>query len=313
VVVSNVETLVNIAAAAEGRPVLQKTITVAGAVGSPVSVMVPIGTSWRDCVALAGGLTTDNPILNLGGLMMGDITDNLDTPVSKTTAGAVILPRDHPVMVRKLKPVQAQARIGKSACDQCRYCTEYCPRFLLGYAVEPHQVMRSLGFTGTGEDYWNSWAALCCSCGLCTLYACPEELFPKEACDHSKAQLRQAGWKWRGPSVVQPHPMREGRRVPIRSLVKRLHLRDYDLPAPFRAEPFAPKEGEVLLKQSAGQPNVPLVRVGERVSAGQALGAVPAGALGAVIHAPFAGTVTAVSPGSIRLRRSEGSSGNSCS
>ena len=32
---------------------------------------------------------------------------------------------------------------------------------------------------------------MCCACGLCTLYACPEELFPKEACDQSKAELKQ--------------------------------------------------------------------------------------------------------------------------
>ena len=44
------------------------------------------------------------------------------------------------------------AHIGKSACDQCSYCTEFCPRYLLGYEVQPHKVMRSLGFTVTGGD-----------------------------------------------------------------------------------------------------------------------------------------------------------------
>ena len=47
------------------------------------------------------------------------------------------------------------ARIGKSACDQCSYCTEFCPRYLLGYDVQPHKVMRSLSFTATGADIWN--------------------------------------------------------------------------------------------------------------------------------------------------------------
>ena len=105
-----------------------------------------------------------------------------------------------------------QAQIGKSACDQCRYCTEFCPRFLLGYAVEPHQVMRSLGLHATGAAHWNEWATLCCSCGLCTLYACPEELFPKEACDDAKAELRKAGPRWTGPrrDALRPHPLRDG-------------------------------------------------------------------------------------------------------
>ena len=68
-------------------------------------------------------------------------------------------------------------RIGKSSCDQCSYCTELCPRYLLGYHVEPHKVMRSLGFSLSGEDFWNQMGLLCCECSLCTLYACPEDLY----------------------------------------------------------------------------------------------------------------------------------------
>ena len=38
------------------------------------------------------------------------------------------------------------AKIGRSACDQCRFCTEFCPRYLLGHPIEPHRAMQSLGF-----------------------------------------------------------------------------------------------------------------------------------------------------------------------
>jgi Na+-translocating ferredoxin:NAD+ oxidoreductase RnfC subunit len=287
VVVCNVETFVNVAAAAEGRPVTHKTLTLAGAVKQPATLTVPVGTTFRDALAAAGGPTTEQPVLCVGGLMMGETTADLDTPVTKTTTGAVVLPRDHPVIVRKLKPAAAQNAIGKSACDQCRYCTEYCPRFLLGYAVEPHQVMRSLAFTATGAAHWNQWAALCCACGLCTLYACPEELYPKEACDQSKAEMRRAGLKWTGPATVRPHPMRDGRRVPIKSLMRRLHIQQYDHPAPWEPVTLEPRRVVLPLKQHAGVPNLPLVRAGETVRAGQALGRVPDGALGAPVHAPF--------------------------
>jgi Na+-translocating ferredoxin:NAD+ oxidoreductase RnfC subunit len=302
-VVNNVETLANVAAASTGQPVLQKTLTIAGAVRQPVTVTVPIGTSFRECLGPAGGLTTNDPVLCLGGLMMGQTTDDLDTPITKTSTGVVILPRDHPVIQRKLQPGRSQARIGKSACDQCRYCTEFCPRFLLGYAVEPHQVMRSLGFTATGQDYWNQWAALCCACGLCTLYACPEQLFPKEACDDSKARMRQAGLKWTGPARVKVHPLREGRRVPIQSLIQRLHVGQYNRPTPFNPTVLAPRQVVLPLKQGAGAPNHPVVRAGDRVQAGQPIGEVPANALGAILHAPFAGTITAVTPDCLHLSR----------
>jgi Na+-translocating ferredoxin:NAD+ oxidoreductase RnfC subunit len=302
-VVGNVETLVNVARASDGRPVTHKTLTIAGAVRRPVSLTVPLGTSYRDCIAAAGGLAAEDPVLCLGGMMMGETTDDLDTPVTKTSTGVIVLPRTHHVVERKLKPPKIQAAIGKSACDQCRYCTEYCPRFLLGYLVEPHQVMRSLAFTATGQEHWNDWAALCCSCGLCTLYACPEELFPKEACDNSKAAMRAAGRKWAGPQTVKPHPMREGRRVPIKSLVRKLHLQAYDVDAPLRPEPLEPGRVVLRLKQSAGSAAVPSVRAGDRVSAGQVVASPPAEALGALLHAPFDGRIEAVGDRALTLIR----------
>jgi Na+-translocating ferredoxin:NAD+ oxidoreductase RnfC subunit len=300
-VVQNVETLANIAAAAEGRPVIRKTLTIAGAVREPATFEVPLGISLRECIAAAGGATVEDPVLNIGGMMMGETTADLDRPVTKTTAGVIVLPRDHQVMERKLKSPQQQAAIGKSACDQCRYCTEFCPRFLLGYAVEPHQVMRSLGFTATGAERFSEWAGLCCSCGLCTLYACPEQLYPKEACDDSKAVLRSKGWKWSGAASVEAHPMHDGRRVPIKSLVRRLGLEGYEHPAPLRTGVLSTSRAVLPLKQHAGPPALAKVVAGETVAAGQVLAEPAPDALGAILHAPFAATVEAVTGHAIIL------------
>jgi Na+-translocating ferredoxin:NAD+ oxidoreductase RnfC subunit len=301
-VVQNVETLANIAAAAEGRPVIRKILTIAGAVREPASFDVPLGISLRECIAAAGGATIDDPVLAIGGMMMGETTTDLDRPVTKTTAGVIVLPRDHPVMARKLKSPQQKAAIGKSACDQCRYCTEFCPRFLLGYAVEPHQVMRSLGFTATGAERFSEWAGLCCSCGLCTLYACPEALYPKEACDESKAVLRDKGWKWSGATSVEAHPLLTGRRVPIKSLMRRLSIDAYDHPAPLREAVLTTERAVMPLKQHAGAPAIAKVSVGQAVAAGQVLAEPAPDALGAILHAPFAATVEAVSGQAIILR-----------
>jgi Na+-translocating ferredoxin:NAD+ oxidoreductase RnfC subunit len=303
VVVCNVETFVNIAAAAEGQPVTHKTLTIAGAVRHPMTMTVPLGTSLRECIAAAGGATVADPVLAIGGMMMGETTDDLDRPVGKTTGGAIVLAREHHVIERKLKPPAVQNAIGKSACDQCRYCTELCPRYLLGYAVEPHQVMRSLAFTATGAAHWNEWAAMCCACGLCTLYACPEELFPKEACDQSKAEMKKANVKWSGPTTVKVHPIRDGRRLPIKSLMKKLNLTQYDNAAHWQEAGLAPARVKLPLKQSAGSACNALVSPGDRVTAGQAVGAVPDKALGAIVHAPFAGTIGEVTATHIVLNR----------
>jgi Na+-translocating ferredoxin:NAD+ oxidoreductase RnfC subunit len=302
-VVNNVETLANIAAAAEGRPVIEKTLTVAGAVNHPVTLTVPIGMTFREVIEATGGFAVSDPVLCIGGLMMGETTENLDAPITKTTTGVVVLPRTHHVIERKLKPAKTQAKIGKSACDQCRYCTEYCPRFLLGYDVQPHAVMRSLAFTATGAEYWNQLAALCCSCGLCTLYACPEELYPKEACDDSKAAMRQTNLKWTGKTEVKPHGMRDGRRVPIRSLMRKLRIMEYDAAAPLEKVELQPKRAVLPLKQNAGAANLARVKAGDRVAAGQPIGEIPEKALGAPLHAPFAGVVESATDKQIILNR----------
>ncbi len=300
-VVNNVETFVNIAAAAQGKPLTHKMLTIAGAVRSPATLLVPLGASFRHCLEAVGGLTTDDPVLCIGGLMMGQTTDDLDSPVTKTATGVVILPRSHHVMERKLKPNTAQARIGKSACDQCRYCTEYCPRFLLGYGVEPHQVMRSLAFTATGAAYWNQWAALCCACGLCTLFACPEELYPKEACDDAKTEMRRANQKWTGPTPSRAHAIREGRHVPIKTLTRKLDVQNYDLPAPFWPGELHPQRMVLPLKQSAGTAALPQVKIGDRVTGGQVIAAPAPDTLGAVLHAPLDGRVSEITPREIIL------------
>jgi len=164
-------------------------------------------------------------------------------------------------------------------------------------------VMRSLAFTATGAEYWNQWASLCCSCGLCTLYACPEELFPKEACDDSKAAMRRANLKWTGPTTLKAHPMRDGRHVPIKTLTKKLHVQQYDLPAPLWTGQLEPRRLVLPLKQSAGSACLPKVKAGESVAAGQVIGEPPPNALGAVLHAPLPGTVQEANEQQITLIR----------
>jgi len=148
---------------------------------------------------VAGGATVGEFGIFVSGIMMGQFTWDLEDVVTKTTAGLIILPRDHYLIARKDRTQEQRNRIGKSACDQCSYCTEFCPRYLLGYEVMPHKVMRSLGFTTTGGLHWSQWGELCCACGLCTLYACPEDLYPKEACDQAKTERRAAGLRFEQP------------------------------------------------------------------------------------------------------------------
>lgn len=294
-VVNNVETLYNVFRAAAGHPVTHKFLSIAGAVAHPVTAVVPLGTSFREVLSLAGGATADPIAVFVGGVMMGTLTFDLETPVTKTTTGLIVLPVEHPLVQRKKRPEREMHRIGKSACDQCSYCTEFCPRYLLGYDVQPHKVMRSLGFTASGGELWTKWGELCCACGLCTLYACPEDLFPKEACDWAKRTNREHHICWTGAGgSVLPHPLRPSRRVPLKQLVRRLGLADYDVPAPFTETELQPRRVRLPLRQHFGVPAQPLVSVGDRVQCGTKLAEVPPGQLGVPVHASIDGVVRQV-------------------
>jgi Na+-translocating ferredoxin:NAD+ oxidoreductase RnfC subunit len=295
IVVNNVETMYNIARAVTGTPVIEKFITVSGAVNRPVTFTAPIGMSYRDAIELAGGAAVSEFALFVSGIMMGKLEFNLDLPITKTCAGLIVLPVDHNLVQRRGQPEQNMHRIGKSACDQCSYCTELCPRYLLGYDVQPHKVMRSLSFTATGENIWNQYAQLCCACGLCTLYACPESLFPKEACDKGKRDLKAQGIKWTGNRDVKPHPMYEYRRTPLKQLINRMAITEYDLPTPFSNSDFQPQRVEIPLSQHVGAPAQPVVEVGQRIDRGQLIGEIPPGQLGARIHASIGGVVQSIS------------------
>lgn len=300
-VVNNVETLMNVKHAADEIPVTEKFICVAGAVKKPSSFFVPVGTTACEVIELAGGSTEADYAVFNGGLMMGKLMTNLDEPVTKTTGGFIVLPKKHNLVFRMSQPEKNWHRIGKSACDQCSYCTEFCPRYLLGYDVQPHKVMRSLGFTATGAGYWNQMAELCCSCGLCTLYACPEELFPKEACDQSKRQMREEGVKYVQKHPVKVHPMKEGRRVPLKMLMKKLNVSQYAADTPFIDVNYQPMEVKIKLKQAVGEPSIPVVALRDRVRKGDVIATIPEGKLGSTIHASISGTVIDVNNDFIRI------------
>ncbi len=294
-VVNNVETLYQVRQAAAGIPVTRKFLTVCGAVREPMTLWAPIGMRFRELLDVAGGARVADPVLFVNGLMMGTLCTDLEEVVTKTTGGLIVLPSNHYLVTRRTRTQEEMNRIGKSACDQCSYCTELCPRYLLGYEVMPHKVMRGLGFSTTGAQHWDQWAELCCSCGICTLYACPEDLYPKEACDQAKGDRRAAGLRFVQEAPVQVHPMKEYRGVPLSQLRQRLQVEEYECPTPYAEIALQPSRVRIPWKQHAGEPAQPLVSVGQHVHVGDVLGAPAPGMLGAMVHASIDGRVQSIS------------------
>jgi Na+-translocating ferredoxin:NAD+ oxidoreductase RnfC subunit len=306
-VVMNVETALNVAQAAQ-QPVTEKFLTIAGAVARPVTLRVPVGVTLAQCVAAAGGATVPDANYIVGGVMMGYLEDDQQALVDKTTGGLIVLPSDHVVVRRRRQDWRQITRIGRSACDQCSFCTELCPRWLLGHPIEPHRAMRSLEFNLVGEANVIG-TSFCCECNLCSLYSCPEDLDPKNVCAQNKRRLASQKQRWQNPpfNPQRPEMHLENRKAPMSRLIRKLGLAHFHNEGPLDAQLLAAAKVGVKLKQHLGTACEPIVDVGQRVSKGQLLGRPPLTdgkpALGTAVHASLDGTVTAISGGIVWIEQ----------
>lgn len=313
--VINVETLRNIMWALKDRPVVTTCVTVAGAVQDPVTLEVPIGTSFEVLLDLAGGVTIPDYKLIVGGPMTGRILPNkargepgeeiLGSPeavVTKTTKGLVVLPPHHPICRQYALSVGAMLQRAQSACCQCRLCTDLCPRYLLGYSIEPHRVLNRINHGQTTDPLAIAQALLCSDCGVCELYACPVDLSPRYMYQTLKSELVRQG----APSPydgigTQGGPRRAwvGRHVPTSHLLTRLGLVPYDKKAIWLPLECSPRQVTIPLKQHIGVAAQPVIRAGDRVVTGQVIAVPPPDKLGAMMHSSIAGQVLEVSEAAV--------------
>lgn len=301
VVVYNVETMYNLYCAVhEKKPVTEKLVSIVGEVEHPLTIRLPLGATVKQAVALAGRITTDNPVYLMGGPMMGRLGEE-HTLITKTTNAIIVLPKEHYLARRMEKNLDIERRRASSACCQCRACTELCSRHMLGHPIEPHLVMRAVGQQDLSDlrIYMNT--AYCSGCGICENYACPQGLSPRSIIQQFKSGLRNAGVKVEKlePALVEWD--RELKKLPVHRLAKRLGLAGYDVAAPFVEERAEVKRVSIPMSQHIGAPALPVVLKGERVVRGQQIGR-PAEGLSVGIHASIEGIVEKVSDKEILIK-----------
>jgi Na+-translocating ferredoxin:NAD+ oxidoreductase RnfC subunit len=293
--VINVETLLNIYdIMTAGKPVIDTYVTLTGEVKRPLTTKLPLGITVKEALEVAGGTTIDEFVVINGGPMMGKIVD-VDSTITKTTKGLIVLPKMHPLIISKTKPVKESMKMAAIACMQCNYCTELCPRYSLGHNLEPHKLMRIAAYASTLDTSTQATNAfLCCECGLCQ-YACVMDLQPWKINTMLKRELGGRGIK--NPHHNAPEsavPFREGKQFNVYRLVSRLGLTKYDLPAPMVETENNYKKVSLLLSQHIGAPAQPVVKVGEQVDQGQLVAEIPEGKLSSRIFASISGRVSAV-------------------
>lgn len=158
VIVSNIGTA---KAAADmtfaGIPLTRRIVTVTGSVKNPGNYLVPIGTSARELLNLAGGVTVEKNRIIAGGPMTGPcVASDWNGEeelfyVTKNTSGILVLP---------------DREYEESPCIRCAGCESVCPAGLVPYQIE---------FAYMDEDYdlcEELYASECIACGCCS-YICP--------------------------------------------------------------------------------------------------------------------------------------------
>lgn len=158
VIVSNVGTA---KAAADmtfaGIPLTRRIVTVTGSVKNPGNYLVPVGTSAKELLNLAGGVTVEKNRIIAGGPMTGPcVASDWNGKeelfyVTKNTSGILVLPDNE---------------YEESPCIRCAGCESVCPAGLVPYQIE---------FAYLEEDYdlcEELYASECIACGCCS-YICP--------------------------------------------------------------------------------------------------------------------------------------------
>lgn len=307
-VVDNVGTLLNIFDALQGRPVVDKFLSVVGEVKAPIMLHVPVGTAITECVKAAEPTIGDYGLI-LGGPMMGKVLlsqAEIDAAVvTKTTGNVIVLPRDHYLFRRSALPMASIRHQTRSACIQCRMCTDLCPRYLIGHQIRPNMVMRNLWREEGMEDneeYRKAFgdAANCCDCGVCEMFACPMGLSPRKVNQYIKGQLRERGIQVPRNMEPEARSFVDQRHTPTDRLVARLGLSQYYGLHAHECLELNPSEVFFPFSQHIGKPASMVKAVGDTVERGEVLAEAAEG-LSANIHASISGVVVEVTDKGARI------------
>ena len=301
-VVCNVESLLNVSLAMDGNPVTHRYLTLAGEVPTPMILKVPVGTPVSEVLAFAGATPGHGFRVVDGGPMMGRVLDDLDSPVTKTTSGLIVLPETHNVVAGKIKDPHVIRNVTTSVCCQCSHCTDLCPRHLLGHKLHPHKLMRR--WSGDMDPRGYMEALLCSECGICEKFACPMGISPREVNAQIKKALGEKGIRYKSPGTEPENSLfMETRQIPTRRLMHRLGITEYDAHPGFFEKELVPGKLILPLNQHIGAPAAAVVAEGDEVLPGDLVADIPEGKMGARIHTGLKGIVTSVSNEAVTIER----------
>lgn len=299
-VVDNVATVLSIRDASDSIPFTEKYLTVTGEVLNPSVIKVPIGTSFMHCIELCGGTQMKSIFVVAGGPMMGkvlSIEEAQKSFVTKTTSGILVLSEDNAINNRHKLQISHMLNRAKSTCIQCTYCTQLCPRNLIGHPLKPHMIMRKMSTCTDIDEMLNDpiiqSAAICSECGVCEVYACPMGLAPRGINQLLKSKLAKAKIRYqKGCEDYHANEDRELRKPSAKRIAYRAGVGKYYSIDNHTYIEDTPKSVTIPLNMNIGALSDPIVANGENVKKGQLIAECPRDALGSNVHASIDGKIT---------------------
>ena len=142
----------------EGKPVIERIVTVAGsAMKAPVNALTRVGTPLGYLAEQCGGFVKTPKKIVLGGPMMGICATSFDAPTVKGTAGVLFFTEDE------------DKHVEFPTCIRCGKCITVCPMNL-----EP-VFMYMYYSKGDFENLEKYHVLDCFECGSCS-YNCPARM-----------------------------------------------------------------------------------------------------------------------------------------
>jgi len=170
VIVQNVGTIYAIYEAIyNGKPLVERVVTVSGEVNEPKNLLARFGTSAKELIEQCGDKKPDANIVIFGGPMMGISQISFDTPIQKGT-NSILIKKDDKQL--------------ESNCIRCGSCIETCPMNLMPMMYVA--LVKKRKYPELKECYIEN----CVECGSCA-YGCPAKIPIVQYIKTGKSELQR--------------------------------------------------------------------------------------------------------------------------
>ena len=168
IIVSNASTIYSISEALNGKPLIEKVVTISGnAIKNPLNIKLKIGTEFSELISKFNGYKEEDLILITGGPMMGESISS-DNFIISNNLNSVI----------GLKNYKEKETIN---CLRCGKCIDNCPQKLCPVLVKDN--------IDNKEELKRLNVNKCIECGICS-FVCPSRINLREYLRDAKKKVK---------------------------------------------------------------------------------------------------------------------------